>query len=289
MSRGDPDTRIRETYRADESTVVAELIAECAPLREALGRSRERARGMIEQARRRHSFLGDLNDVLHEFPLSTDEGHALMALAEALLRIPDIGTVERLIAEKLRAGNWTERADAADSVLGKVAAQALATASSIARPPGDAHAGDFVQRLLSDAAAPLVRHAALHAVRLIGRKFVFSENIKEALQRVEHGSRRGYWYSFDMLGEAARTRADAQRYFESYMAAIRTVGRRQRAVARGQAALADGSGETRGGEGQGRGGEGQGRGGEGQGRDGEGQGPAGERQPLGVSVKLSAL
>jgi RHH-type proline utilization regulon transcriptional repressor/proline dehydrogenase/delta 1-pyrroline-5-carboxylate dehydrogenase len=221
---GDIEARLRRAYRADESTVVGELLAECRSLTAAYPAARARGLAMIERARQRQSIIGQLDDVLQEFPLSSDEGQALMALAETLLRIPDTRTVERLIAEKLSQGNWSERAGDSDTFLARVTAQALATAASIARSPAQAPAGDSFRRLLSDAATPIVRHAVQHAVRLVGHKFVFSETIEAALRRAGQGLARGYWYSFDMLGEAARTRTDARRYFESYLGAINAAG-----------------------------------------------------------------
>jgi len=130
------EARLRRACRADETAVVDALAAECAGLPPVYPAARQRALAMIERARGQHSFIGDLNDLLHEFPLSSEEGQALMALAEALLRIPDAATIERLIAEKLQRGSWSERAGDADSLLGRIAAQALAAASRIASPPG---------------------------------------------------------------------------------------------------------------------------------------------------------
>ena len=162
--------------------------------------------------------------MLREYALSTKEGLALMVLAEALLRVPDAATADRLIEDKLGQGDFA----APRGEVGRLPRLRLRLG---ARPHGAHHparrdAGGHPRASSRSALGlPAVRAATRQAMRVMGNQFVLGQTIEEALERARSGDGRLYRYSFDMLGEGARTAADAERYFESYAAAIEAIGR----------------------------------------------------------------
>jgi RHH-type proline utilization regulon transcriptional repressor/proline dehydrogenase/delta 1-pyrroline-5-carboxylate dehydrogenase len=181
------------------------------------------ARRLIEVIRARGGRLGGVEDMLHEFALSSREGVAIMVLAEALLRIPDPATADRLIEDKLGQGDFANREAKSDTLLVNASAWALEITARIIQPGEmpDSVLGQLIKRI----GLPAVRGATRHAMRLLGNHFVLGQTIEEALERARSRTARIYRHSFDMLGEGARTAADARRYFESYDAAIETIGK----------------------------------------------------------------
>jgi RHH-type proline utilization regulon transcriptional repressor/proline dehydrogenase/delta 1-pyrroline-5-carboxylate dehydrogenase len=181
----------------------------------------DRARRLIEAIRAHAGGLGGIEDFLHAYSLSTKEGLALMVLAEALLRIPDAATADRLIEDKLAAGDWSEP-DASGTFLVSASAWTLGITARVIQP-GEMPE-NIVDSLLKRLGLPTVRLATRQAMRLLGSHFVLGQTIEEALSRA--GSHREFRYSFDMLGEGARTAEDAARYFEAYADAIAAIGAR---------------------------------------------------------------
>ena len=161
--------------------------------------------------------------MLREYSLSTKEGLALMVLAEALLRVPDAATADRLIEDKLGQGDFAHRETRSDAFLVNASAWALGITARIIQP-GETPEG-ILGQLAKRLGLPAVRAATRQAMRVMGSHFVLGQTIGEALERAEAGAGRLYRYSFDMLGEGARTAEDAERYFESYAAAIAAIGR----------------------------------------------------------------
>src|SRR5262249_21335243 len=164
--------------------------------------------------------LGGVEDFLHAYSLSTKEGLALMVLAEALLRVPDTVTADRLIEDKLAAGRWLDSDTKSDAILVSASAWTLGIAPRVihrGEPP--ANIRDSVARRLG---LPAMRAATRQAIRLIGSHFVLGQTIDEALARAR--SHADFRYSFDMLGEGARTAADAEKYFDAYAGAIAAIG-----------------------------------------------------------------
>jgi RHH-type proline utilization regulon transcriptional repressor/proline dehydrogenase/delta 1-pyrroline-5-carboxylate dehydrogenase len=161
--------------------------------------------------------------MLHEFALSSREGVAIMVLAEALLRIPDPATVDQLIEDKLGQGDFVNREARSDTLLVNASAWALGITARIIQPgeTPDSVLGHLIKRL----GLPAVRGAMRRGMRLLGNHFVLGQTIEEALERARSGAAQRYRYSFDMLGEGARTAADARGYFESHKAAIEAIGR----------------------------------------------------------------
>jgi RHH-type proline utilization regulon transcriptional repressor/proline dehydrogenase/delta 1-pyrroline-5-carboxylate dehydrogenase len=204
-------------YAGDDDAIVRRYLAETRldPMTEAA--IDERATRLIEAIRRQSGVIGGLEDFLRAFALSTREGLALMVLAEALLRVPDAATQDRLIEDKLAGGDWGERGHG-EKFLVAASVWAIGLTSRILHP------GDTPERLIAGLVKrlgqPAVRLATRQAMRVLGHHFVLGETIGEALKRARALEAEGFSYSFDMLGEGARTAADAEAYFERYAAAV---------------------------------------------------------------------
>ncbi|MEQ1619024.1 MAG: proline dehydrogenase family protein, partial [Terricaulis sp.] len=214
-------------YR-DEDAALAELLA-APPLDPAARASvNAEARALVVRARGLKRRKGVMESFLEEFGLSNAEGLALMCLAEALLRVPDEETADKLIAEKIADGKWGEHLGKSDHWLVNAGTWGLMLTGRITRLPEEmkGEASEVVARLIKRMGEPVVRAGAMQAMRILGEQFVLGRTIKEALKRGAGMVRQGLasGYSFDMLGEGARTNADAERYLASYAAAIETVG-----------------------------------------------------------------
>jgi RHH-type proline utilization regulon transcriptional repressor/proline dehydrogenase/delta 1-pyrroline-5-carboxylate dehydrogenase len=180
-----------------------------------------RARRLVETIRAHSGGLGGIEDFLHAYSLSTKEGLALMVLAEALLRVPDPATADRLIEDKLAAGDWSE-ASRSGAFLVSASAWTLGLTARVIHPGETPET--IVESLVKRLGLPTVRVATRQVMRLLGSHFVLGQTIGEALSRA--GTHREFRYSFDMLGEGARTAADAARYFEAYADAIDAIAAR---------------------------------------------------------------
>ncbi|WP_246744933.1 MULTISPECIES: bifunctional proline dehydrogenase/L-glutamate gamma-semialdehyde dehydrogenase PutA [Methylocystis] len=184
-----------------------------------------KALALVRGMRAEHSALGGVEDFLHEFSLSSREGLAVMALAESLLRVPDDATADQLLADKLAAGDFSHHESASDTLLVQACAFALGFSARLVGPGKDESAeprglvADLARRL----GLPTLRIAARQAMRLMGAHFVFGETIDDALSRAKGRRER---FSFDMLGEGARSAKDAERYFDAYASAIEAIGAR---------------------------------------------------------------
>ncbi len=211
-------------YAAADGVLVPRLLAETTEDAATEARIVDRARRYITAIREARGGIGGLEDFMHEYSLSTPEGLALMSLAEALLRVPDAATQDRLIEDKLGAADW-EHAAARESENWLVSATtwALGLTARIVHPPETPEG--IIRRLAQRLGQPTVRTAARQAMRLLGHQFVLGETIEDALSRARGARREGFRHSFDMLGEGARTARDAERYFESYADAIEAIGR----------------------------------------------------------------
>jgi RHH-type proline utilization regulon transcriptional repressor/proline dehydrogenase/delta 1-pyrroline-5-carboxylate dehydrogenase len=176
---------------------------------------------LIEAIRAGDRGLGGIEDMLREFALSTKEGLALMVLAEALLRVPDSRTADQFIEDKLGQGDFVHHETQSSAFLVNASAWALGVSARVVQS-GENPEGT-IGRLAKRLGVPAIRAATRQAMRLMGSHFVLGETIEAALSRAHSsGAMR---YSFDMLGEAARTAADAERYFGSYASAIEAIGR----------------------------------------------------------------
>jgi len=212
----------------DETATVARLLAH--PPLDATARQtvRTNAEALVAQARKAADRQGVVENFLQEFSLGTREGLALMCLAEALLRTPDEETRDRLIAEKIGSADWAAHLGQSDSLFVNASTWGLMLTGRLVEVDETARAdpAGLLRRLAGRLGEPLIRAAVSQAVRIMGEQFVLGRNIESALRRAR---REGYLCSFDMLGEGARTAADAERYEAAYAAAIEAVG----AAARG--------------------------------------------------------
>jgi RHH-type proline utilization regulon transcriptional repressor/proline dehydrogenase/delta 1-pyrroline-5-carboxylate dehydrogenase len=222
---------IADHYLADEAQTLAKLLARAQLPPAQSARVQAHARELVAAIRRRQRDASGIDALLREYDLSSGEGVVLMCLAEALLRIPDAETADRLIADKLASADWQAHIGASDSLFVNASTWALLLTGRIVRPADVAEPpGSFVARLIERLGEPVVRAALRQSMRILGQQFVMGESIDSALRRA--GQAPELNYSFDMLGEAALTVADAERYLGAYAAAIAAVGR---SAARGAA------------------------------------------------------
>ncbi len=218
---------INSRYLAEEQSLVREL-ADHARLAETQTRSvATRSLALVQAVRNARSGGGALDAFLREYSLASREGVILMCLAEALLRIPDGETADRLIADKIPSGAWDEHLGDSDSLLVNASTWGLMlTGRVVAMDRNElGEARSWYGKLAARLGEPVARAALKQAMRILGHQFVMGRDIESALSRAAGKEERDYRYSFDMLGEAALTRADAERYREKYSAAIAAVGR----------------------------------------------------------------
>ncbi|MBU4527301.1 MAG: bifunctional proline dehydrogenase/L-glutamate gamma-semialdehyde dehydrogenase PutA [Hoeflea sp.] len=178
---------------------------------------------LIQAIRSDSGQMGGVEDFLREYGLSTREGLALMVLAEALLRVPDALTQDRLIEDKLKEGGWSDHETHGDTWFVSASAWALGMSARVINP-GETPEG-VMRGLVKRMGMPTVRTATKQAMRFLGHHFVLGETISDALSRAAKNESRGYRHSYDMLGEGARTLSDAKRYFKSYADAIAAIGK----------------------------------------------------------------
>jgi RHH-type proline utilization regulon transcriptional repressor/proline dehydrogenase/delta 1-pyrroline-5-carboxylate dehydrogenase len=215
----DRDT-LRRAYRADEASVVQERIAQARLDAGELGEAAAIAKALVKGVRGQKP--SGIDAFMHAYDLGSDEGVAMMCLAEALLRIPDAHTADELIADKLAGPDWSEKLGTSGSAFVNAATFSLLLTGKVLEGAQDrsdnwrAALGRAVGRL----GEPVVRTAVREAMKILGRNFVFGRTIDEAMKRAEPERKQGLSHSFDMLGEAARTYADAERYAAAYHGAL---------------------------------------------------------------------
>jgi RHH-type proline utilization regulon transcriptional repressor/proline dehydrogenase/delta 1-pyrroline-5-carboxylate dehydrogenase len=216
-------TALRQAYRPDEDDVVRERLSQAKLSGSHQGEANAIARTLVK-AVRGHKAAG-LDAFLQAYDLGSDEGIALMCLAEALLRIPDAETADELIADKLSGPDWAEKLGDSRSTFVNAATFSLLLTGKVLEEANDksdswrAALGRAVGRL----GEPVIRTAVSQAMKILGRQFVFGRTIDEALKRAAPEQARGWSHSFDMLGEAAKTHADAARYAKAYGDALDTI------------------------------------------------------------------
>jgi RHH-type proline utilization regulon transcriptional repressor/proline dehydrogenase/delta 1-pyrroline-5-carboxylate dehydrogenase len=219
--------KIRDFYRIDEEQVIDHIL----PLAEvgitARTRAWERARQMVLNIRRDQKGQGGVDALLNEYSLSSEEGVVLMCLAEALLRVPDKETQEELIRDKLSKGDWSSHLGNSDSIFVNASAWGLLLTGKMVNYADKSKEEQFgaLKRLVGRLGEPAIRKSVQVAMKIMGKQFVMGTTIEGAVERAKEKEAKGYAYSYDMLGEGARTMADAQRYFDSYMKAIHVIGK----------------------------------------------------------------
>lgn len=213
-------TALRRAYRPDEEQVAVERVGEARMSPAEIGEATATARTLVKGVRA-HKPSG-VDAFLHAYDLGSDEGIAMMCLAEALLRIPDAHTADELIADKLSGPDWSEKLGQSNSAFVNAATFSLLLTGKVLEGAQDrsdnwkAAIGRAVGRL----GEPVVRTAVREAMKILGRNFVFGRTIDEALQRAKPERAKGLSHSFDMLGEAAKTFEDADRYADAYRNAL---------------------------------------------------------------------
>jgi RHH-type proline utilization regulon transcriptional repressor/proline dehydrogenase/delta 1-pyrroline-5-carboxylate dehydrogenase len=222
QDRGRRWQRLAEAYRADETKTVESLLAAAPFDAAAQSRIAGKARELALKVRADRASASRIDSFLQEYALSSQEGVALMCLAEALLRIPDSATADRLIREKLGAADWQRHLGKSESLLVNASTFGLMLTGRIIRldDAKDRDVFGTLGRLVARSGEPVIREAVEAAMRILGRQFVIGRTMPEALQRATSRTERGYRYSFDMLGEEAKTAADADAYFAAYSDAI---------------------------------------------------------------------
>ena len=210
----------RHAYRQEEDACVIERMKQAAPASNLHPQAAGLAVQLIEGARRRKA--SGIDAFLHQFGLDTEEGIALMCLAEALLRVPDSATADMLIRDKIGDIDWGEHLGESSSTFVNAATFSLMLTGEVLDRPEDHQKGmrTTLKRTVGRLGEPVIRKATLQAMRILGGQFVFGRTIKEALKRAAPERREGLTHSFDMLGEAAMTYGDAERYRLAYENAI---------------------------------------------------------------------
>lgn len=213
----------RNKFR-DEGAVVAELLANPGLTTAERADVLRDAIALVDQARASQKKQGVVESFLQEFSLGTREGLALMCLAEALLRTPDADTRDRLIAEKIGSADWASHMGQSDSLFVNASTWGLMLTGKLVDVDDEAKTdlSGFLKRIAGRLGEPVIRQAVATAVKIMGEQFVVGRTIEAALKRSD---REGWLCSFDMLGEGARTVADAERYEKIYADAIEAVGK----------------------------------------------------------------
>ncbi|MEI9888146.1 MAG: bifunctional proline dehydrogenase/L-glutamate gamma-semialdehyde dehydrogenase PutA [Rhizomicrobium sp.] len=216
---------ISAAYLADEDAVVDRRIAQAALSPAEAAATQRTAVDLVTRIRKDGGRHGGVDAFMREYALSSEEGVALMCLAEALLRVPDADTADRLIRDKIGGAQWDRHRAKSDSLFVNASTWALMLTGRIVRLD-DTAKWDFdgiFKRLVSRTGEPVIRQAVTYAMRILGRQFVLGRTIPEALKEAKPLAEKGYRFSFDMLGEAAYTKPDAARYAQSYSDALETV------------------------------------------------------------------
>jgi RHH-type proline utilization regulon transcriptional repressor/proline dehydrogenase/delta 1-pyrroline-5-carboxylate dehydrogenase len=213
-------------YYRDESEHLAELLAAARVDATTQARIQRVAEHLVRRVRTKAEDQGAIEAFMREYDLSSEEGVLLMCVAEALLRIPDQDTADLLIRDKLGDGKWSSHRGQSDSLLVNASTWGLMLTGRMVNLSEETRrdVGGAFRRLIGRAGEPVIRLAVRQAMRIMGHQFVMGRTIDEALKRSRKGENASYRYSFDMLGEAAFTQKDADRYFEAYRKAILAIG-----------------------------------------------------------------
>jgi RHH-type transcriptional regulator, proline utilization regulon repressor / proline dehydrogenase / delta 1-pyrroline-5-carboxylate dehydrogenase len=219
-------TRLNDHYCRDEAEVVAELIRIAETDADTRAKIAHTAGDLIARTRKKKDQQSAVESFMRQYDLSSEEGVLLMCVAEALLRIPDGDTADKLIGDKLGEADWAAHAGKSDSLFVNAGTWGLMLTGKLVNLADDTKSNwtSGLKRLIGRSGEPVIRLAVRQAMRIMGHQFVMGRTIEEALARSVAKDSRDYRHSFDMLGESALTSADAERYFASYAAAIRAIG-----------------------------------------------------------------
>ncbi|MBX9804681.1 MAG: bifunctional proline dehydrogenase/L-glutamate gamma-semialdehyde dehydrogenase PutA [Alphaproteobacteria bacterium] len=225
-----PVSKFNDFYRKDEAEVVMLLLDQIQQTPEQSRRIYDLAHSLVEAVRAKKQDRFSIENFLQTYHLNSQEGIVLMCLAEALLRVPDTQTKTRLIRDKIGSVKWGGQPDqgvsVADTLFARLTNFGLSTADHLMNwgleKKGFLEVVGGLTRRISE---PVIRQSIAQAMKILGRQFVMGESIGEAMQRAKSAERQGYRHSYDMLGEAACTKEDAKRYYQSYAQAIESIGK----------------------------------------------------------------
>lgn len=218
---------LMDAYRMDEAACLERLLKIAAFTDDELSRIHDKAYRFVEAIRHKDHVKSGLDAFLQQYQLSTDEGIALMCMAEALLRIPDSATRDKLIQDKIGEGQWAQHAGQSPSLFVNAATWGLMLTGKFSTwsSQDDARLNNTLKDFVRRQGLSVVRTIVAYAMRVLGQQFVMGQTIEEALQRAKSMEAIGYRFSYDMLGEAACTVEDALRYYKSYHTAILAIGK----------------------------------------------------------------
>ncbi len=216
---------ITAATREDEASAVARLVEAARMPADVRAGADAMARALVQRLRAKRGEAGGVEMLMREFSLSSEEGVALMCLAEALLRIPDRATADQLIRDKVGGGDWEKHLGRSGSLFVNAATWGLLVTGKLVATNSAEGLSGALAKLVARGGEPVIRGAMDLAMRLLGRQFVLGETIADALSRSREAEARGYRHSYDMLGEAALTAADAARYYADYEMAIHAIGK----------------------------------------------------------------
>lgn len=216
--------KITAAYRRPEPECLPQLIAEATLPKSVITAARDLARNLVEALRAKSESAG-VEALIQEYSLSSQEGVALMCLAEALLRIPDRATRDALIRDKIGFGDWEAHLGHSPSLFVNAATWGLLVTGRLTATNSGKSLSTALTKLIAKGGEPLIRKGVDIAMRMMGEQFVTGQTIAEALANSRKFEAKGFRYSYDMLGEAATTAADAQRYYTEYEQAIHAIGK----------------------------------------------------------------
>ena len=218
--------KITANYHCDESECIEQLIEQLNFTTDILTRIQDKASELVAKVREKRIGKGGLDAFLYQYDLSTEEGIALMCLAEALLRVPDADTADKLIKDKIQRADWHAHAGKSDSTFVNAATWGLMLTGKVFQwnELSGKSLSQALKKLAGKSGEPVIRKTASYAMKILGKQFVMGRTIQEALKRAKESESKGYCYSYDMLGEAARTEEDAKRYYRAYQEAIHAIG-----------------------------------------------------------------
>ena len=221
---------IRQHTHADEAACVEYLLSHSRLTEIQREQIVNKGRALVTGCREDADNAGTLDVFMQEFSLSSKEGVALMCLAESLLRVPDADTADELIAEKVLSGDWGDHLGQSSSLFVNASTWGLMLTGRIVRLDSNIteDTGGWLKKLINRVGEPMVRTAVRQAMKIMGQQYVLGRDINEAIKRGQSENRSGTGFSFDMLGEGARTKADAARYFDAYLKAIQEIGAREK-------------------------------------------------------------
>ncbi|WP_028021654.1 bifunctional proline dehydrogenase/L-glutamate gamma-semialdehyde dehydrogenase PutA [Enterovibrio calviensis] len=216
---------ISSHYCVDESELLESLIPLATPSAQERDEAQSRAAELIERVRADKKAVQMIDALLLEYSLDTREGILLMCLAEALMRVPDAKTADALIRDKLGVADWKAHLKGSDSLFVNASTWGLMLTGKVVNldEREESTPSKVINRLVNKMSEPVIRQAMHQAMKVMGHQFVLGRDINEALGNGKPQRQKGFTYSFDMLGEAALTRQDAQKYLNDYIQAIETV------------------------------------------------------------------